>query len=294
VFGQVDFTSGALVSEATNILPIALGESTELDVNGIFQDAQGSPGGGSIIVNNNYGSINLGVEAKLGGVLAPIYVDQLPAVAGTETLTPIEKVMVWFDRTLTSSTMFSYSVSRSFEIDFTGITTQTASYVSNPGTNFGIWVVGDPTSGQGLQYTPHKLYRPLTNTFEDLPFADDQNVIRGLIDQYLNSSIGKAAMPPQFLVQATVTLPPTGDAKQLVSFLKASLPTAIVAGFTIPGDQAAGLNKVIVANLAWSALVSMKTLVAGESDVAKLERLFKYSLGLYGPGYSSLKYLELK
>ncbi|KAF9455894.1 hypothetical protein BDZ94DRAFT_1241923, partial [Collybia nuda] len=128
VFGQVDFTSGALVSEATNILPIALGESTELDVNGIFQDAQGSPGGGSIIVNNNYGSINLGVEAKLGGVLAPIYVDQLPAVAGTETLTPIEKVMVWFDRTLTSSTMFTSSVSLSFEIDFTGITTQTASY----------------------------------------------------------------------------------------------------------------------------------------------------------------------
>ncbi|KAF9455496.1 hypothetical protein BDZ94DRAFT_1316168 [Collybia nuda] len=292
LFGQVGFTSSALISAATNILPIEFRQTADFDSNGIFQDPQDSSGDSSFSVDNNYGPINFGVQAKLGGIFAPVYLDATPEVLGQESFTPVVSVMVWFDRTLSTSTMFTSSLSRAFEIDYTGIISQTVSYVTDANLNYGIWVFGDPTSGQELQYTPHKIYHPLTNIFKDPPFANDRNVIRSLLNQYLSFSAGELPQP-SFLVQATVILPPSGDAKGAVAFLKAFLPMGVEADFKIPDDQAAGPNKVIIARLAWNKLVEMKTLIAGGNDVGKLEQLFKYTLNVYDPGYLSLKNFPL-
>lgn len=52
-------------------------------------------------------------------VSTPIYVAQNPVVLGDTLLTPVEKVLVWFEQNIETSTMFSDSKSKSVEIDLT-------------------------------------------------------------------------------------------------------------------------------------------------------------------------------
>jgi hypothetical protein len=57
----------------------------------------------------------------MGGaaVSTAIYVAQNQVVLGDTVLTPVEKVLVWFEQNIETSTMFSSSRSLEIEIDLT-------------------------------------------------------------------------------------------------------------------------------------------------------------------------------
>jgi hypothetical protein len=124
LFGTNIFQDNITVRVSTNVQPIGLGEICVLDGDGILG---GSSSGGpsiSLSMNNQYGSIRPGVNQLSTGidgsqVSTPIYVAPQPIVKGTTSLTPVEKVMVWFEQKIETSTMFSNSRALSVEIDLT-------------------------------------------------------------------------------------------------------------------------------------------------------------------------------
>lgn len=124
LFGTNIFQDNIKVRVATNLQRIGLGETSVLDSNGIL----GNPSSGgpkiSLSMDNEYGSIRPGVNQLSTGidgsqVSTPIYVAPQPIVKGTVSLTPVEKVMVWFEQDIETSTMFSNARALSVEIDLT-------------------------------------------------------------------------------------------------------------------------------------------------------------------------------
>ncbi len=67
-------------------------------------------------VENNYGAMCIGVNAKLGGAWSPIYLSQTPFATGVISLTPIEKVLIWFDASSSTGTMLVDAVTNSIEV----------------------------------------------------------------------------------------------------------------------------------------------------------------------------------
>jgi hypothetical protein len=142
LFGSNQFASGLKVKAVTNRVDIGLGEQSVLDVFGILGNpATGGSATGFTMVNN-YGSIHPGVNQLSTGidgeqVSTPIYVAAKPIVTGKTVLTPVEKVLVWFEQNVETSTMFSDAVSNSVEIDLTNTNEATRLYShqkwSNPG-----------------------------------------------------------------------------------------------------------------------------------------------------------------
>jgi hypothetical protein len=124
LFGTNIFQDNITVRVATNLQRIGLGEISVLDAAGIL----GNPSSGgpkvSLSMDNQYGSIRPGVNQLSTGidgsqVSTPIYVAPQPIVKGVTSLTPVEKVMVWFEQKIETSTMFSSSRALSVEIDLT-------------------------------------------------------------------------------------------------------------------------------------------------------------------------------
>ncbi|KAF9456653.1 hypothetical protein BDZ94DRAFT_1326848 [Collybia nuda] len=176
------------------------------------------------------------------GAFVAIYLDELRSTGGTKTLTPAVTVLIWLENTLMTSTIFTSAVSQTLEasskVDFSKMTSQTVSYISNPQTGSGLWIYGVHWSGLGLQFTPHKIYHPISNTFEEPPFASDHIAVRELLDKYQSSTLRKAVKgTPRFLIEAKVALATGSGARQVVAFLKAYLPMGILANFTIKADR---------------------------------------------------------
>lgn len=118
------FQSNIKVVASTNTVDIGLGETSELNKFGLLGPA--STGGSeiSISMNNEYGPIHPGLNQISTGVdgkrvSTPIYVAPHQAVTGNVKLTPVEKIMVWFEQDIQTSTMFSTARAKSVEIDLT-------------------------------------------------------------------------------------------------------------------------------------------------------------------------------
>ncbi len=133
LFGSNTFQADLTVRVSTNIVSMGLGETSILDSAGIL----GAPSTGgpatSLNLDNQYGSIHPGVNQLSTGidgrtVSTPIYVAVSPIVKGQTGLTPIEKVMVWFEQHVETSTMFSTSRSMAVEIDMTSTNSATRLY----------------------------------------------------------------------------------------------------------------------------------------------------------------------
>lgn len=268
--------------------------------------AVGPREGGSFKVKNDYGAINLAVNGLVDEEWLPLYVDPTPMVIGTETFTPRVSILVWFDRALQTSTMFSEAVSTSIEVcfnplrgpgvtfilrvsqvDYTGTTSQTLSYVSGgSGPGSGIWVMGDATTG--LRFTPGKVYHPRSRKFEDLPFAKDKRFIQGLIDKYFSTPIGKqnAAAITGYIVQAVMTFAANVVLTQVAQFINANLPRSIRVEF-VYGEA------TLTVKIGWSVLGTEKYLIRGENEVEQLEGLFNNVINMYAPGYRTLDYTIL-
>jgi hypothetical protein len=156
IFGRNDFTAGVLVDTNTNTQPIDLGQQALLDVYGTIEAPSSimplvPPDDTLIRLVNQYGPIHPGLMAVhsdlLGNFAAqtptqgtPIYVAQQAIALGQDDLTPVDKVEVWFQQNVQTSTMFSEAVSNAIEVDLTDVDTQTVLYQG------GVW--STPPMGQ--------------------------------------------------------------------------------------------------------------------------------------------------
>lgn len=133
LFGSNTFVSNLTVKVATNKVDIGLGEQSTLDPAGVLSPPSTGGSPTAITMINNYGKIHPGVNQLSTGingeqVSTPIYVATNPIVLGNAELTPVEKVLVWFEQNITTSTMFSTARSKSVEIDLTTTNNATRLY----------------------------------------------------------------------------------------------------------------------------------------------------------------------
>ena len=142
LFGSNSFIANVKVQVSTNIQDIGLGEECTLNSAGVLQPAVSSdyPEGFQLI--NDYGSIHPGVNQLSIGITGqqistPIYVASNPVVLGSTKLTPVEKVLVWFEQNIQTSTMFSDSRSDSYEIDLTNANQKTIKYENQKWSTIG-------------------------------------------------------------------------------------------------------------------------------------------------------------
>lgn len=133
LFGTNTFKASIQVRAQTNVVTIGLGETSTLNEAGLLSNpVTGGPQTG-FTMKNSYGSIHPGVNQLAVGidgsqVSSPIYVAPNAAVMGDTVLTPVEKVLVWFQQDIETSTMFSDTRSNAVEIDLTDVNEATRRY----------------------------------------------------------------------------------------------------------------------------------------------------------------------
>lgn len=135
LFGSNQFVGNVIVKVQTNTVNIDLGQQATLDKEGVLGNA--STGGKStgITLVNDYGPIHPGLNQLSTGIggqqeSTPIYVATDQIALGSDLLTPIEEIMVWFEQNIETSTMFSVARSNSVTIDMTESNSETRQYSS--------------------------------------------------------------------------------------------------------------------------------------------------------------------
>jgi hypothetical protein len=135
LFGSNQFVGNVTVKVQTNTVNIDLGQQATLDKEGVLGNA--STGGKStgITLVNDYGPIHPGLNQLSTGIggqqeSTPIYVATDQIALGSDLLTPIEEIMVWFEQNIETSTMFSDARSNSVTIDMTESNSETRRYSS--------------------------------------------------------------------------------------------------------------------------------------------------------------------
>jgi hypothetical protein len=133
IFGINEFKDAVQVSTDTNVVDIGLGETTTLDKYGEFTPAKTGGNETSINMVNDYGTISpcinqLSTGIKGEQVSTPIYVAPQASLKGSVSLQPVEKVLVWFEQNIETSTMFSEARTKSIEIDLTKVKSATRRY----------------------------------------------------------------------------------------------------------------------------------------------------------------------
>ena len=145
IFGTNTFQTSVQVVVQTNVVTTTLGEQVTMDSAGnIGNPVSGGPST-SITFINNHGPIHPGVNSVSTGPdgiqrTTPIYVAPAAITTGSDVLTPVEMVQVWFAQNLATSTMISKDVSNYVEIDLTEVDSAKRLYQS------GTWSV--PTAAQ--------------------------------------------------------------------------------------------------------------------------------------------------
>lgn len=126
IFGTNKFQTGVEVQVQTNSVNIGLGQTCTLDNDGILHNAVSGGDETCFTLINEYGIIHPGVMQLSKGPdgkmeSKPIYVAKNEMTTGKMALTPVEKVMVWFEQDIETSTMFTNARSNSKEVDLTSI-----------------------------------------------------------------------------------------------------------------------------------------------------------------------------
>jgi len=147
LFGSNEFEANVTVKVSTNKVDIGLGETALLDASGYLESAYSGGPDISITLSNEYGPIHPGLNQISTGIdgeeiSTPIYVGESQVVEGDTKLTPVEKVLVWFEQNVETSMMFSTSRSKAVEIDLTSTNTATREYCK------GKWIT--PSGGKTI------------------------------------------------------------------------------------------------------------------------------------------------
>lgn len=132
VFGTNTYETSIKVTADTEFARAELGQQCTLDADGNMHDAISGKNPQSVTVINEFGPIHFGISqvCTIDGVeeTTPIYVSQEERAKGDVMLTPKEKVMVWFEANVETSTIFEDAKTNKIEIDLTNRDTQTISY----------------------------------------------------------------------------------------------------------------------------------------------------------------------
>ncbi|PSS06602.1 hypothetical protein PHLCEN_2v3660 [Hermanssonia centrifuga] len=214
VFGASKLQKGLQVKSGTTAQEIKLGQTVVLDVHGEMQPATGLPDKSGVFqVQNDYDPIRIGVNAKLGGAWSPIYLSMQPFFTGIIPLTPVEKVLVWFDTSSSTGTMFVDAVTNSVELDFTSKTSQSVTYVSDPHIpGDGGWIVG------GSAILP-STYNVETDTFSlETPSAP----LLGKLSTIINS---QNSLP--LIMSASVEFVKPDAAEEFVQYVSGRRPDGV-------------------------------------------------------------------
>lgn len=139
-FGTTNFEDDVTVEPQTNLVNVALGQEVIFDADGTITTVSDGGPSTTISFNNDFGSIHPGLAQQLTdptGIQAilPIFVTPDPILLGEVTeLTPINKVLVWFEDTETGI-MFSGARSNPVEVDLTSTDAQTRLFSNGEWTN---------------------------------------------------------------------------------------------------------------------------------------------------------------
>ena len=139
IFGTNTFADDVTVKVSTTLQTIGLGQQVTMDPSGVISSASDGGPSTSLTFNNDYGSIHPGVNQVSTGIdgttsSTPIYVAVDASLKGSTTLTPVEKVMVWFEQNMVTSTMFSTARAKAIELDLTAVNSVTALYTNEDWT----------------------------------------------------------------------------------------------------------------------------------------------------------------
>jgi len=115
------------------VVNIGPGETSVLDEDGVLGEPKTGGKPTSITLQNNYGSIHVGLNQLSTGIdgrqiSTPIFLTPRTMVSGDVQLTPIDRVLVWFEQDIRTSTIFSTARSRAVEIDLTSTNSATRLY----------------------------------------------------------------------------------------------------------------------------------------------------------------------
>lgn len=186
------------------------GQTATITSQGTMTGPTGPPGGTSFYVQNNWAPCNVGINQKLNGTFMPVWVDPTQMVVGSETLSPVTAVMLFFSKELRTSTMFTRTESASIEVAFDG-TTASAAYVDDKGSQWGngIWILGNGNRGSGSRGSDAGLYA-------SIPCSYSQHA-------------GFVAMTHAYSVETLATIWNNSQASNAVRSLTAAAPAAITA-----------------------------------------------------------------
>ncbi|KAJ7068797.1 hypothetical protein C8F01DRAFT_1051200 [Mycena amicta] len=187
VFACNQFKTGALVEASCEPVDIQFGQTAILDETGTMLPAQGPVTGESFAVTNLYQPVNFAVNQYIGSSWSPIYVDKTLTVIGddpSETFTPIVSVLVWFSKSLTTSSMFTTASSSSIEAVYRGQVTQTVSYDDTGVNGNGMWFLG--TKVTGFTAVPPRSYSG-DKGFVNLSHANDAFAVAAIVNKFTDA-----------------------------------------------------------------------------------------------------------
>ncbi|KZV94462.1 hypothetical protein EXIGLDRAFT_823647 [Exidia glandulosa HHB12029] len=160
------FAPGELLQQArAKTQPIAFGQTVVRKKDGTLSEATGQPHGASFELVNEGAKTFVVLDQQIGNEFSTIWADPDGMVNGVMELTPHPKVMVFFEKTMETGTMFIKVKNPSIEVDFTGHTERTVSFVEDAETpGVGIWVQG-AVKGLGnavqMSYSVEDGFKPL-------------------------------------------------------------------------------------------------------------------------------------
>ncbi|KAJ7752632.1 hypothetical protein B0H16DRAFT_1243015, partial [Mycena metata] len=140
LFAQTTFKEGALVEAKTNVVDMVYGQHATITNNGrINTQPIQIPEGATFYIDNQYMPCYIGLNQKLNGVFAPAFLDQYLNIFGPSDITPLVTVMVFFSRTLETSSMFLNVSSSVCEIAYQGAVQKAVEYTDVKGNGNGMW-----------------------------------------------------------------------------------------------------------------------------------------------------------
>lgn len=126
IFRTNTFQTGVTVETSSKPKDIGLGEITTIDKYGLLSIPVTGEDKTAISVNNEYMATHIGISQLSTGldgktVSTPIYVSENECMLGTAKFKPVEKVLIWFESNVQTSTMFTDMSTNYIEVDLTSV-----------------------------------------------------------------------------------------------------------------------------------------------------------------------------
>src|ERR1700722_3878376 len=263
VFGTTTYADGALVQVDTNSEPILFGQTCIFD--GIMEPVTGIPvpSSGTFFVEDTEGTMHIGVGQVMSGTMWPIFVSP-SVVKGLEPFAPLNSVMVWFDKTLKTNTMFSHAISNPIEVVYNGTTSHTVTYNVR-----GEWIRTEAQAKKMYSMTEGFSY--MDSQPDPYVFADS---VRGVqipplptLSTQATTTSGFAAPPPE--IEGILQFSTAADANNAWAFLKQKIMHNIQQDVPPKVD-----DNTVKVTLKLAAITFMKDMIKGANDSERVKNAF--------------------